>query len=125
MFDFHEKRRMRNLVYSKISLFFLLVIIFLLAYTIWGVYQKERETQIKKTQRAQVLIEIEERERVLEEEIERLSTERGVEEEIRSKFDVARAGEQVLVIVDAKEEDVLLESEEEASAWQRFLIFFR
>ena len=116
---------MRNLVYSKISLFFLLVIIFLLAYTIWGVYQKERETQIKKTQRAQVLIEIEERERVLEEEIERLSTERGVEEEIRSKFDVARAGEQVLVIVDAKEEDVLLESEEEASAWQRFLIFFR
>ena len=125
MFDFHEKRRMRNLVYSKISLFFLLVIIFLLAYTIWGVYQKERETQIKKTQRAQVLIEIEERERVLEEEIERLSTERGVEQEIRSKFDVARAGEQVLVIVDAKEEDVLLESEEEASAWQRFLIFFR
>ena len=125
MFDFHEKRRMRNLVYSKISLFFLLVIIFLLAYTIWGVYQKERETQIKKTQRSQVLIEIEERERVLEEEIERLNTKRGVEEEIRSKFDVARAGEQVLVIVDAKEEDVLLESEEEASAWQRFLIFFR
>ena len=125
MFDFHEKRRMGNLVYSKISLFFLLVIIFLLAYTIWGVYQKERETQIKKTQRAQVLIEIEERERVLEEEIERLSTERGVEQEIRSKFDVARAGEQVLVIVDAKEEDVLLESEEEVSAWQRFLNFFR
>ena len=62
---------------------------------------------------------------MLEEEIERLSTERGVEEEIRSKFDVARAGEQVLVIVDAKEEDVLLESEEEVSAWQRFLNFFR
>ena len=125
MLDFHEKRRMRNLVYSKVVLFFLVVVIFLLSYSVWGVFQKERETQVKKEQRQQVLIEVEERERVLAEETKRLNTERGVEEEIRSKFDVARAGEQILVIVDAGGGDVPLESEEEISVWQRFLNLFR
>ena len=125
MLDFHEKRRMRNLVYSKVVLFFLVVVIFLLSYSVWGVFQKERETQVKKEQRQQVLIEVEERERVLAEETKRLNTERGVEEEIRSKFDVARAGEQILVIVDAPEDNILLESKEEASVWQRFLNIFR
>ena len=115
MLDFHEKRKMRNLVYSKVVLFFLLMIIFLLSYSVWGIYQKERETQIRKTQRAQVLTEVKERERVLEEEIERLSTQRGVEEEIRSKFDVARVGERILVIVDAPEENVPLKNEEEVN----------
>ena len=91
----------------------------------WGVFQKERETQVKKEQRAAVLTEIEQRERVLAEEIDRLNTERGVEEEIRSKFDVARKGEQVLVIVDAGDEDVSLESEEEVGVWQGFLNLFR
>ena len=125
MLDFHEKRRMRNLVYSKVVLFFFLVVIFLLSYSVWGVFQKERETQVKKEQRERVLTEVEERERVLAEEIKRLNTERGVEEEIRSKFDVARAGEQILVIVDAPEDNILLESKEEASVWQRFLNIFR
>ena len=124
MLDFHEKRRMRNLVYSKVVLFFLVVVIFLLSYSVWGVFQKERETQVKKEQRQQVLIEVEERERVLAEETKRLNTERGVEEEIRSKFDVARAGEQILVIVDAGGGVVPLESEEEISVWQRFLNLF-
>lgn len=125
MLDFHEKRKMRNLVYSKVVLFFLLMIIFLLSYSVWGIYQKERETQIRKTQRAQVLTEVKERERVLEEEIERLSTQRGVEEEIRSKFDVARVGERILVIVDAPEENVPLKNEEGVTMWQRFLNFLR
>lgn len=125
MLDFYEKRKMRNLVYSKIVLFFLLLIIFFLSYSVWGVYQKERDTQVKKSQRAQVLTEIRERERELAEEMERLNTERGVEEEIRSKFDVARTGEKVLVIVDAPEDDASLDNEEGANVWQSFLNFFR
>lgn len=36
----------------------------------------------------------------LEKEIARLETDRGVEEELRRRFQVVRPGEQVLVIVD-------------------------
>ena len=104
MFDFYERRKMRNVVYSKpVLILFLGVSIFML-YSVWGVFEKEKDTRVKKNQRAAILADLEEREEVLRDEIERLNTEKGIEEEIRSKFEVAKDGEKVIVIVEPPEE---------------------
>lgn len=71
-----------------------------LSWSVWGVYRQERQTGENTERRLAQLEELLERERALDTEIERLSTDRGIEEEIRRKFEVAKAGEEVIVIVD-------------------------
>ncbi len=65
----------------------------------------ERETSIKRMERATVLLDLEERKEALERNIETLSTDRGVEQEIRNKFEVSKEGERVIVLVDKKDEE--------------------
>ncbi len=92
---------MRQWFLSWPSLIILIILTFFLARGVWGVYVQERDTRITKNQRVAHLEELEGRESALQEELDRLDTERGVEEEIRRKFEVAREGEKVIVIVDA------------------------
>lgn len=105
MFDFHEKRRFRNVFYAKTTLLFLCVVILVLVYAAFGAYQKETETHKRWKERATVLDELRGREAALQAELERLDTDKGIESEIRNKFDVAKDGEQVIVIVDDGEDD--------------------
>ena len=80
MFDFHEKRKLRSLLYSIPSLVLLCIIVLLLLYSVWGVFQKERETQTKKEVRSEVLEGLLGRETELQTEIDRFNTKRGIEE---------------------------------------------
>ena len=105
MFDFYEKRKIKQLLYSWPVLFLLAVLFILLLNGVWGVYEQEKETRINKNQRLLYLEELKERKNVLQEEIDRLKTPRGMEEEIRQKFEVAREGEGVIVIVDAPDSE--------------------
>ena len=53
--------------------------------------------------------------------MEYLSGERGIEEEIRKHFDVAKEGEQVVIIVDKEEEELTpTELIEEVKPWYQF-----
>ena len=125
MFDFHEKRKMRSLLYSIPSLVLLGIIVFLLMYSVWGVFQKERETQTKKEVRSEVLNGFLERETELQTEIDRFNTKRGIEEEIISRVDVARPGEQVLILVDAPQKGDTNTFGKKPNLFQRFLNIFR
>ena len=100
MFDFYEKRKIKQWIYSWPFLVLLVVISVFLAHGVWGVYQQELQTRINKNQRLTHLKELEVRKSALQDEINRLSTERGIEEEIRQKFEVAKEGESVIVIVE-------------------------
>ena len=106
MFDFYEKRKVRNIMFSKPVLVLLGIVVLLFVYSVWGAYQKESETREKWKNREEVLIELEGREKELSTEIDRLETEKGTEAEIRSKFEVAKEGEEVIVIVEPPEEEV-------------------
>lgn len=119
MFDFYERRKMRNIVYSKPILALLAVVVVLLAYSAWGTYQKEFETRETWKNRASVLSGMKERESELQQEIGRLGTEKGVESEIRSKFEVAKEGEDVIVIVEPPEEEATTAPPEEKGFWAR------
>ncbi|HJO89908.1 MAG: septum formation initiator family protein [Candidatus Pacebacteria bacterium] len=104
MFDFHEKRKFRRFLYSKVMLIILAIIVVWLFFAVFDMYKKERDTGLKSAEQREILNELEERETALQDEINRLSTEKGIEEEIRSKFEVGREGEEVIIIVDNPEE---------------------
>ena len=97
---FKQKRQLKKRIYSKPILFILIIILAFLAHGTWGIYKKSKQS--KETLNV-VQIEfdkLKEREEAIEKKIGRLGTETGLEEEIRSKFDVAREGEKIIVIVD-------------------------
>lgn len=119
---------MKQWLYSWPSLLVLLIISGFLIHGVWEVYQQERQTRVNKNQRLAHLEELEDRKEALEEEIARLGTARGVEEEIRQKFEVAKAGEAVIVIVEQPLKDLNTESVIEESFLSRFfggVIFWR
>ncbi|MBL7045502.1 MAG: septum formation initiator family protein [Parcubacteria group bacterium] len=114
MFDFHERRKLKQYAYSLPTVVVLLAIVAFLGNSVWSVYLKEQETSERLEQRESYLKDISGRGEALEEEIDRLSSERGLEAELRSKFEVARSGEKVIVIVDAPEASIGKPAEKES-----------
>ena len=121
MFDFYERRKIRQWLYSWPSFVILLAVSVFLAHGVWGVYQQERITRINKNQRSAYLEELKGRKTALEEEMARLNTDRGVEEEIRQKFEVAKEGEKELVIVDPPDRSSGAGDQTKEGLWNRIL----
>jgi cell division protein FtsB len=118
MFDFHEKRKIRRVVYSK---FFITGIFIVTGFILMSAYERfiiEREMALKLSDRVNVLEQLEMRASSLETRVEHLRNERGIEEELRNRFDVIKEGEQVVVIIDDETKDtgeptpVMLKSED-------------
>ena len=57
-------------------------------------------------------------------EIERLSTERGVDEEIRTKFRVVKEGEGMIVLVDSPDVSSTSSQNNAKSFWSKILDWF-
>ena len=124
MIGFYEKRKLKKVLYSRPTLVVLIIVILFLLNGVWNIYQKEKSTDIKKDITKEEFDAILEREAVLTKEINRLSTERGKEQEIRKKFNVARVGEEVVVIIDAPISDDGKNEDEEKGFWQRIFDWF-
>ena len=124
MLDFHEKRRFKRLLYSKVTLVILGFIVIWLAFAVWSMYKKERDTRLRRIEQKEVLNELEGREESLREEIERLSTERGIEQEVRSKFEGGKDGEEMIIIVDNPEDEGFSNKEIKKTFWQKVFSWF-
>jgi len=127
MLDFQQKRKLRKTAYSKVTFLVLFVLVVLLGHATWNVYQKYAEAKASEDRVSQNLAELKEREISLSADIERLNTERGVEEEVRKRFGAVKEGEQVVVIVDPEGAEELLKqgAEREYNWWQKFLRVFQ
>ncbi|MBI3634573.1 MAG: hypothetical protein HY228_03090 [Candidatus Yonathbacteria bacterium] len=126
MLLFQERKKIRRILYSKITLAFLLIVLIFVSRGTWQIYGKAMRARAEKDKAAQELAEIEMHTAELVKNIERLKSERGIEEEIRHRFPVARAGEEVVVVVD--ENDKKSKDSETVggqSLWTRFLDFFK
>ena len=100
MRNFKQKRQLRKRIYSKPVLFILILILAFLVHGTWGIYKKSKQSKETLAVAQLEFDKLKEREESIEKKIGRLGTETGLEEEIRSKFDVAKEGEQIIVIVD-------------------------
>jgi cell division protein FtsB len=103
MKEFKKKQQFKRRLYSPLMLIVLGIILLLIMHATWGIYQKARlsERKLNLAEREQATLEA--KKESIEYKIDRLNTETGIEEEIRSKFDVVRDGEQIVVIVNPKD----------------------
>lgn len=121
MFDFHEKRRIRSFLYSKVVVGVFLFATILLSISVYNRFVVTEDMKAKLDARRVTLEELQGRALMLESKVKYLENDRGVEEELRNRFDVAKEGEQVVILIDPvkgkqKEERDTLENIDTASA---------
>ena len=126
MFDFHEKRKIKAILFSRVTLILLLIPIVFLGLSVFDLFQKEREVSKRRIEREGELHRLHERAAVLEANVEMLESDRGIEAEIRDRYDVAKEGETVVVIIEHEERVVVPvpEEEEKKDPWFSALKFW-
>jgi len=101
MKEFQERRKIKRKIYSKTSLVILLILIILLARSTWSIYQKEKESKQNIVIANNEVAELQSRHDLLQSQVELLKTPTGQEEAIRQKYQVAKDGEDMVVIIDS------------------------
>jgi hypothetical protein len=122
MLDYGQKRKLRSFLYNKWFLGFLGLLVILAIHSTWNVYQKQRESETILHLAEVQSTELEARQKELQTKITSMQTAQGMEEEIRSKFNVAKPGENVVVILD--QSDSTSTSTTTISFWQKIVKFF-
>lgn len=100
---FGRKNTFESIIFSKLTLVVLLVISLFTAHSVYERWQVERDMAARRESIELQYQDLENRKAALEEKVDYLQGETGVESEIRRNFDVAREGEQVVIIVDEEE----------------------
>ena len=95
----HKKQGPQRWLRSPLFCIVLLVVAVLLGKSIYGLYLKVETSAEAKREAGQELAAVMARKDSIEKEINRLKTSEGMEEEIRRKFNVAKEGEQVILVV--------------------------
>ena len=123
MREFQEKRKFKKIIYSGWLQAILGIVFLALVFSTVKVYKKSRINVQKSEEIKEELVKLETRNAELAAEAARLGSESGKEGEIRKRFDVAKPGEKILVIIDKNSEDVKINGEENKvgfffSIWQ-------
>ncbi len=126
MINLQERRYRRHILQSPFLAVFLLVITLLLTKSVYSIYKKNQVANINRMESQRKLDLLVEKEKRLQAEIAKLKTTRGIEEELRSKFQVTKEGEEVLVVVDdpAVIDNLDQVSVEGAGLWSKFIKIF-
>lgn len=122
MLQFYQKRSLRAWLHSPISVGILALIILFMISVVYQRYSIEQEMVERRVETETQLKQLEERRTDLEKKVEYLSNERGIEAEMRRNFDVARPGEQVVIILEDAEKPEIepLQIKEVEQPWYKF-----
>lgn len=112
----------RAIIGSRVTLAILLLLCTALAFSVYDRYTIEREMAKRRADTEAELQALKERQSTLQEKVEYLNDKRGIEAEIRQHFDVAREGEQVIILVDKDRDEEkasvpIEDSEEDKNFW--------
>ena len=125
MLPFQERKKFRKILYSKASIFVLFVILVFTVRGAWKVHQKAEIARTERDDSARMLADLQDRNITLEASLARLKSDRGIEDEVRQKYAVARPGEEVVVVVDESGKKGKNGNEApQKSFWQRFVSLF-
>ena len=127
MLEFQEKKKLRNALYSKTTLLAILIVLIFIARAVFNVYHKQNASKENLIKAREEISDLQKREKMLNSEIDRLKTDKGTEEEIRKKFMVGKAGEEVIIIVDDSKSNKNGADNDikEKNIWSKFLELFR
>jgi cell division protein FtsB len=104
MIHFGQKKSFITLLYSRPMLVVLSIIVLFLSISVHERYTVAREMSQRRISEQKEKDALVERKHMLEEKVEYLTGERGLEEEIRTSFDVAKEGEKVIILMGEKPE---------------------
>lgn len=93
----------------------LMIVMAYLALATWDMYQRESATRQKRNEARAQLTEAQAREAHVLKTIDELSTDRGVEAQVRKQFEMGKDGEGLIIIVD---KEVVAPSEERKPWWK-------
>lgn len=102
MRDYQRKRKIREALYSRPVLAALVLFTVLIGKAAWDMYGKERESERQLEVVESELAVLVARENLLQDDLTRLKTPEGIEAEIRAQFQVAKPGEQMVVLVEGR-----------------------
>ncbi len=123
MLEFQVKKRVKKILYSRAMFVVLIVLVALAGRATWGVYQKEKISQLNLDRLQAEITELKGREEYITSGIDRLGTDRGIEEEIRQKFKVVKDGEVMAILMD--DEMAITASSTEKGFWSTVVDVFR
>lgn len=109
-----------NLGILVCSIFLLLFLFNIIKFTIKN-FETRKNRQVAKEQ----LDNLQREKQLLQNDIEKLKTEDGVEESIRDKFGLAKDGEGLVVIVDEENKKTEEKQKKLANFWDKFKEWFR
>ena len=102
MRELERRQKFKKRIYSIPSLILLVILLLLSIRGTWAILNKKHESEQYVKNLQQESQQLEEREKNLEADINYLKTEEGIDEEIKERFNVSKAGERVVIIVDPK-----------------------
>lgn len=108
----------------RLALIALFVVVVAACSALWDVYNKEKESRILKNQAEAQLYNLNIQESHLSGEISRLETARGKEEMLRENYEMARKGENMIMIIDPPVRAPTVATTTELTKWMHRLIPF-
>ena len=120
MATFQQRHDPTRLMWRRLLAVGLLLVLLIAVRGVWSVYKKSIESHELKIEAQAQLTELQKREQELRADISNLKSDRGVEAELRERYDLAREGESVVVIVDPPAPP----SEPTPTPFQRFKSWF-
>jgi cell division protein FtsB len=120
MASFGKKKTVRDHLYSRPVIFALGVLFIFLAISVFGRYRVEQDMSGRRQAMEAEKQELLERKEMLTEKVEYLSGERGLEEEIRTHFDVAKEGEKVIILMGEDVETKEVPAPPAPKPWYKF-----
>lgn len=100
MLSFNQKRQLRRIATSHIMHGVLIVVCIFTAHSAYKRYTIARDMAERRVAAEREMAELETRRATLKEQVQYITSERGIEAEMRRQFDIAREGERVVIILD-------------------------
>lgn len=124
MLDFKRRRIIRNLTRSPLVIAILAVILIFVARSTYKAYQSDKISRGMLSTAKQQEDDLFGRSEFLQNEIEKLGTERGLEEELRTKYPVVKEGEKMVIIVESKNSGQIDTETERNNWWSKVKAYF-
>lgn len=117
MLEFYEKRKLSQLFFSKGTVFVMCIMVILMACATINAYYHKQEAGERRIEAANALHRLEARVVSISEDIAELEDPRGVESELRRRYNAGKYGEQVVIFVEPEEVSTAPELTPQSKTW--------
>ncbi len=110
--------RTGRLFLKRLGLFALCALVIAAAWSVWGIYDKERESSTMRAQAEAARVDLQSRESKLQADLSNVSSDRGIEQALREQYALAGQGEGLITIVDEGPSSTVSQQNRSQSWWQ-------